>query len=87
VSPPVVPPSVSPPADKPGLTTLTGQVYAGVEAGCVLLAASSGDYLLIGEAASRLPMGSTVTLRGLIRANLNTTCQQGVPFEVVEVVD
>lgn len=92
-SPPVVvppslrPPSPPPPSDRPGLTTLTGEAFAGVEAGCVLLGTSSGDYLLIGAAASQVRMGSTVTVRGLLRANLATTCQQGVPFEVVEVVD
>lgn len=85
-SPPVIVPP-PPSSDRPGLTTLTGQVFAGVEAGCVLLSTSSGDYLLIGEAASQISMGDNVTVRGQVRADLATTCQQGTPFEVSEVVD
>ena len=88
VSPPVSPPVVPPPSTgKPGLVTLTGEVYAGVEMGCLLLATGSGDYLLIGSAAGPLRSGETVTVRGQIRADLATTCQQGTPFEVSEVVD
>lgn len=89
-TPPGSPPVVVPPpprSDQPGLTTLTGEVFAGVEAGCMLLSTGSGDYLLFGEAASQLPMGRTVTVRGQVRADLATTCQQGTPFEVSEVLD
>lgn len=87
-APPVSPPVVTPPpTGKPGLVTLTGEVFAGVEMGCQLLATGSGDYLLIGSAAEPLRSGDTVTVRGYVRANLATTCQQGTPFEVTEVVD
>ncbi|MPZ25075.1 MAG: hypothetical protein GEV12_01130 [Micromonosporaceae bacterium] len=84
LSPPVV---VPPPTDRPGQTTLSGQVYAGVEAGCRLLRTESGDYLLIGQAAESAQLGSTVTVRGQVRADMATTCQQGTPFEVSEVLD
>jgi hypothetical protein len=85
--PPLSPPVEPPPSDRSGLVTLTGEVFAGVEAGCVLLATDSGDYLLIGSAAESLGTGQTVTVRGVVRANLATTCQQGTPFEVSEVLD
>lgn len=86
-SPPVVPAPSEEPTGKPGLTTLTGEVFAGVEAGCLLLQTSTGDYLLIGEVAGQMQTGSTVTVRGQVRTNLATTCQQGTPFEVTEVLD
>lgn len=84
---PPVSPVPPPPTDKPGqTTTLTGEVYAGVEANCKLLRTGSGDYLLFGEAAESARLGSTVTVRGQIRADMASTCQQGTPFEVSEVV-
>lgn len=84
---PPVPPVPPPPTDKPGQTTLTGEVYAGVEANCKLLRTSSGDYLLFGEPAESARLGSTVTVRGQVRADMASTCQQGTPFEVSEVLD
>jgi hypothetical protein len=61
-------------------------VVTGVEAGCLLLRTGTGDYLLLGEAADDLGAGQTVTVRGQIRPDLMTTCQQGTPFEVSEVI-
>lgn len=91
-TPPTLPPPSPPvrqpePTDRAGQATLTGEVIAGVEAGCRVLQTGSGDYLLIGETATQLQVGRTVTVRGTVRADLATTCQQGTPFEVTEVVD
>jgi hypothetical protein len=93
VSPPALPspprgsPVPPPPTDKSGLVTLTGEVFAGVEPGCKLLAAGGQDYLLFGAAAEPLPMGATLTVRGTPQPGRATTCQQGIPFEVSEVLD
>lgn len=88
--PPTVPPfspPVLPPTDARGEATITGEVYAGVEPNCVLVATEYGDFLIYGEPADDVRMGATVTLRGVARPELATTCQQGTPFEVLEVVD
>ena len=83
---PVSPPQL-PPTDRGGEATITGEVAAGVEPGCVLLQTELGEFLLFGPAAEQVQMGSTATLRGMPRPDMATTCQQGVPFEVTEVVD
>ena len=67
--------------------TLTGEVVEGVEAGCLVLQTDTGEYLLIGETAQELPFGETVTVRGQPQPGMATTCQQGTPFEVTEVVE
>lgn len=85
---PVPPPTMPPPRQTPpaGETTLTGRVVEGVEAGCMLLDTGTEQYLLTGEAADDLALGGTVTVRGRERPDLLSTCQQGVPFEVTEVL-
>jgi hypothetical protein len=67
--------------------TLTGEVAEGVEANCLVLQTDTGEYLLIGEATQDLPIGETVTVRGQPQPGMATTCQQGTPFEVTEVVE
>lgn len=67
--------------------TLTGEVAAGVEEGCMILQTDQGDYLLIGDMARDLRFGATVTVRGQYRPDMASTCQQGTPFEVTEVLD
>lgn len=58
---------------------------AGVEAGCLILhTESSGSYLLLGGDRTVLVVGRRITVRGIPRPNLATTCQQGIPFEVHE---
>jgi hypothetical protein len=74
-----------PPRD--GELTITGEVIEGVEAGCRLLQTDSGDYLLFGETVAELQMGGTVTLRGRVQPDVMSTCQQGTPFVVLEVLD
>jgi hypothetical protein len=83
---PTLPPTPSlPPRD--GELTITGEVIEGVEAGCLLLATDTGDYLLFGEATEGLQVGATVTLRGQVRPDMMSTCQQGSPFQVLEVLE
>jgi hypothetical protein len=83
---PTLPPAPSLPP-RNGELTLTGEVVAGVEPGCRLLVTGSGDYLLFGEPSEQLQVGATVTLRGQVRPDMMTTCQQGTPFEVLEALD
>lgn len=83
---PVSPPQV-PPTDRAGEATITGVVTAGVEPNCVLLQTEHGEFLLFGPASEQVQMGSTITLRGMPRPDMASTCQQGIPFEVTEVVD
>jgi hypothetical protein len=76
-------PSPSPGAEE----TITGQLIEGVEAGCVLLRTDAGaEYLLLGEQVDELRIGSTVTVRGYADPGAVTTCMQGVPFYLQEVV-
>lgn len=82
---PPVPPVPSTPPVGTGLTTLTGEVTEGVEASCMLLRTSSGDYLLLGE-TDELRYGQTATVRGRVQPDLATICQQGTPFQVTEVL-
>ena len=85
---PVPTPPQPAPTDRTGLATISGEVYAGVEPNCVLLRTAEGaDYLLFGPAAGQVDIGDSVTLRGYPRPDMATTCQQGVAFEVTEVVD
>ena len=66
--------------------TLTGQIVEGVEAGCRLL----DDYLLLpgpGVSRDEIRAGLTVTVRvGKAQPGMMTTCQQGTPFIVTEVL-
>lgn len=66
---------------------ITGRVVSGVEQGCVLLETDGEDYLLIGDVAADVPIGQTATVRGRVRDDLASICQQGIPFEVTEVLD
>jgi hypothetical protein len=77
-------PSPSPPAG--ALQTITGEVAPGVEMGCVLLRTDAGEFLLLGEQVDELSFGSTATVRGYADPSVMTTCQQGTPFMVSEVV-
>jgi hypothetical protein len=83
---PSVPPISPPSTDRPRELTLTGELIAGVEANCLLLETDTGQYLLFGEPVEQLRTGTTVTLRGQVRTDMMSTCQQGTPFEVTEVL-
>jgi hypothetical protein len=94
----VVSPSASPsvpedlptptPSGKPSggeLIEISGTVVEGVEMGCRLI----DQYLLMpgpGINGADLRAGATLTVRGRVRQDMMTTCQQGTPFEVTEIV-
>lgn len=85
-------PSTSPPASPGGSKTpgkdntmeLRGTVESGVEAGCLILKAGGKTYNLIGGDQDVVKPGATVVVRGSEKPDMVTTCQQGVPFQVVE---
>lgn len=87
-SPPVTPsPPMPAPTPSPGAEqTITGEVAEGVEMGCVVLRTDADVYLLLGDLVDDLQFTSTVTVRGYAEPDLMTTCQQGTPFHVQEVV-
>jgi len=76
------------PSGKPSggaLMEISGTVVEGVEMGCRLL----DQYLLVpGPGISRddLRVGATLTVRGQVQRDMMTTCQQGTPFQVIEIV-
>ncbi len=80
-------PLAPPTAPRGSELTLTGDVVAGVEHGCKLLSTGEGDYLLFGSRSEELRYGTTVTVRGRLRPDIASICQQGTPFEVTEVLD
>ncbi|MDQ7902925.1 hypothetical protein RB614_00120 [Phytohabitans sp. ZYX-F-186] len=64
---------------------ISGTIVQGVEPGCRLI----DQYLLIsGPGVSRddLPIGATLTVRGRVEQGMMTTCQQGTPFVVTEIM-
>lgn len=65
--------------------TLQGTVTEGVESGCVLLTDESGAIVanLQGWDLQAHPLGSQVDVTGTFEPDLMTTCQQGMPFEVI----
>ena len=69
-------------------TTLTGTIEAGVESGCLVLTGPDGAVLanLIGLDAATAPTGVQVEVSGKFATDMMTTCQQGDPFAVAEVV-
>jgi hypothetical protein len=82
-------PQLSP---RPGLTskpqteiTVVGVVEAGVEHGCTMLRTADTLYQLVGSADARIKPGARLAVRGRPNPNLITTCQQGIPFQVVDV--
>ena len=77
------------PGDSGSPTTLTGKLDAGVESGCVVLVAPDGTVLanLIGVDTASAPMGSDVEVSGQFEPDMMTTCQQGKPFAVAEVIE
>jgi hypothetical protein len=77
------PTSPTPAASGPTLT-LTGPVTDGVEAGCTIMTSGDTLYELQGDEVRSL-QGRTVTVRGHVLEGMMTFCQQGTPFQVVEV--
>lgn len=75
------------PTRPPASATLTGTLAEGVEHGCVVLRTPDGTVVLVGAARPR-PGTATgeVTVRGAMRPDLASTCQQGPVFEVTETL-
>jgi hypothetical protein len=84
---PVTPPLRPPSTVRSGELTISGDVVSGVEPGCKLLDTGSSLYLLFGPGVDDLRTGATATVRGEVRADMASTCQQGTPFEIIEVLD
>ncbi|QSB16086.1 hypothetical protein JQS43_07205 [Natronosporangium hydrolyticum] len=86
-APPVDPP-VAPPTPPTGEVTVSGTLVEGVEPSCILLQTEDGHlFLLFGDPVAELRAESPVTIRGEAQPSMASTCQQGVPFEVAEIVD
>lgn len=66
--------------------TVRGTVTEGVEAGCLTISDGQGTWTLVGATAD-LKAGATVTIRGTVRDDIATICQQGPALWVDEVLD
>jgi hypothetical protein len=66
--------------------TVRGTVGDGVEPGCRILTAEGVVYLLLGPGSRDLPEGAEVTVEGMLRPGLMTTCQQGTPLVIERIV-
>lgn len=72
--------------DGPREQELSGVVVDGVEHGSVVLRDDDGGQWQLGRGHAGL-VGRRVRLRGRVRPDVMTTAQQGVPVEVLEVLD
>ena len=73
----------------PGTETLTGTVTAGVEPNCLVLDGVAGPHLLlISDPAGKeiAKVGAKVTVVGKADPRMMTTCMQGTPFVVSQVL-
>jgi hypothetical protein len=88
-------PSVTPPAgavatasapDRPAPSqleqTITGQVEAGVERGCLILRDPTGTYQLLGGDPTIVYAGANVSLTGHVVTGVMSYCMQGKPFQI-----
>ncbi|MCW2622200.1 MAG: hypothetical protein JWL64_1802 [Frankiales bacterium] len=75
-----------PPKKQDGVVSIQGTVSAGVEAGCLVLSNAGGQYALIGAAVTPDVIGQEVIVTGTAAEDLATTCQQGTPFNVTQVL-
>ncbi|MEJ3749656.1 hypothetical protein WEI85_41155 [Actinomycetes bacterium KLBMP 9797] len=81
-------PPTTPPATAVQMT-LTGQITEGVEHGCRMLTSGGTTYMLLVAAnvsRDQIPVGARVTVRGHPEPDMMSTCQQGTPFTVTEVL-
>ncbi|WP_457256356.1 hypothetical protein [Pedococcus sp. P5_B7] len=74
------------PSGRGRVVTVRGTIADGAEAGCLTLTEAEGSWLLVGQ-TSGLKAGDTVTVRGAVMEDLVTTCQQGQPLWVDEVLE
>jgi copper(I)-binding protein len=84
-SAPVTSTEPSTPPSRPEVT-LRGLVEAGVEPGCLVLSTDRGQFLLLGADPLVVRPGAEVVVEGVPRPDQATTCQQGTPFTVREVL-
>ena len=78
--------TITSPAGRGRPITVRGAVGDGVEAGCLTITDAQGTWTLVGATAG-LKAGDTVTVRGEVREDLATTCQQGPALWVDEVLE
>lgn len=83
---PLSDPTPAPTGKPPNVTTVTGVVSAGVEAGCLLLDTGSETLLLLGVSPADAREGTQVRVTGSRSPGTATTCQQGVPFRVTRIL-
>ena len=83
-----IPPSPSPeptgPPSPPSVQTLTGNVDAGVEPGCLILKDGGRTYLLLGGDPAVVKAGARVKVTGKLASGVMSHCMQGLPFQVSE---
>ena len=86
-----LPPSAVSSASKPDLPapsqleqTLTGQVEAGVERGCLILRDTTGTYQLLGGDPTVVYAGANVSLTGHVVTGVMSYCMQGKPFQITQ---
>jgi hypothetical protein len=72
-----------PPSKDAVTVRVVGTVSAGVEAGCLLLASGGTVYQLLGGV--RPAVGDRVEVVGTLSKDVLTTCQQGIPLQVVSI--
>lgn len=66
---------------------VTGRVTQGVERGCLVLTVDGTGEVLqpIGDTAA-LPIDDVVTVQGVRRSDIATTCMQGRPFQILQIL-
>ncbi|MCK2239194.1 MULTISPECIES: hypothetical protein [unclassified Crossiella] len=77
-----VSPTPTPPTSVPGQLTLQGKVSAGVESGCLVMESGGKQYLLVGGDPAVVKPGAEVEVRGVLKPELASFCQQGEPLEI-----
>ncbi|WP_203923415.1 hypothetical protein [Rugosimonospora africana] len=77
----ILPPSKPAPS---GEQTLTGQVEAGVERGCLILNDATGVYQLLGGDPTVVYAGAQVSVTGHVVTGVMSYCMQGRPFQITE---
>jgi hypothetical protein len=64
--------------------TISGQVEAGVERGCLILRDSTGTYQLLGGDPTIVYAGADVSLTGHVVTGVMSYCMQGKPFQITQ---
>jgi hypothetical protein len=80
-----LPPSIRPSASAAGpQQTLSGQVEAGVEHGCLMLQSGGATYHLLGGDPKIVYAGAHVSVTGRLVTGVMSYCMQGKPFQITE---